>query len=139
MAIHARLDAVGEVYDVPALKDQVSDRFESMMRSGYLEINYGPSFGEVADLAYALTPPQDRRLREKVLRFTRLIVKQKVDADSKLEEAIRRNPDFGRDIAIVYVESPSWEGSHWILHRGGLCHEGRAVDPWTSQSLFSHI
>lgn len=98
-ALHAKVYAIAEKYNIKPLKDLARTKFETAADRDW----DSPYFPTTIDFVYTSTPPNDRGLRDIVVKLSRDHLKSLLYRPG-FESMMEDNGDFGKDLvkAIAY-------------------------------------
>lgn len=109
LQLHARMFALGDLYDIPALRDVAVEKYSSRSAVCWEPLEFLESIYDV----YRRTPPSIRQLRDVALHGmwpkVREMVKEEVITIS-YEKVIDELPEFTKDILDLFVKAPTMYG-----------------------------
>lgn len=105
LQVHARMFALGDKYDIPALREFAANKFLTRLTTFSTDLDI---LGCVPDV-YRLTPPSVRSLREMLSKEARLrLEKYLKDLESReaFESVTTEVPEFVTDVLDMLVKTP---------------------------------
>lgn len=123
-ALHAKVYAIAEKYNIKPLKDLACTKFEIAADRDW----YSPYFPVTIGFVYTSTPPDDRGLRDIVVKLSRDHLKPLLDRP-EFESMMEDNGDFGKDLvkAIAHRLEPGA-----ATYKCGAC--GKFMTAWLNPS-----
>lgn len=105
LQVHARMFALGDKYDIPALREFAVTKFATRLRGFSTHLDVLECVSDV----YQLTPPSVIHLRDLLSKETRVRLERYLKyAGSReaFESIIAEVPEFATDVLDVYMNSP---------------------------------
>ncbi|KAF4333628.1 n-carbamoyl-l-amino acid hydrolase [Fusarium beomiforme] len=102
MVFDAQMYQIADKYDIPALKSESKNKFESAVATGWSM----DDFPIAITVVYESTPPEDRGLRDTVVETARENIERLLGKDGFCE-LIRKTPDFAADLIPFLCSKPS--------------------------------